>query len=683
MIDENEAARRAEELKEQIDHHNYRYYILDAPEISDSEYDVLMRELESIEAQHPELVTPDSPTQRVGAPPAEGFAPVRHASKMLSLGNAFGQEELEAFLARVEKELGGEQVELVCELKIDGTAIAATYENGVLVRGATRGDGEVGEDITPNLRTIRALPLKLHTDNPPALLEVRGEAYLPIAEFERINREREQTNEERAERDLPPLPLFANPRNAAAGSLRQLDPSVTASRSLDIFFYQVGAGADFATHWDSLQFMQQTGLRINTRNARVASAEEAFRFCMDWQEKRDSLPFEIDGVVVKVNSLEQQARLGATSKAPRWASAYKFPPEQVTSVMRDIVASVGRTGALTPIAYFDPVRVAGSTIARATLHNEDEVRRKDIRVGDTVVVQKAGDVIPEVVAAVISKRTGEERAWEMPKRCPVCDAAVERQPDEAVAYCTNLTCPAQRIGRLIHFAGRGAMDIEGMGEERVVSLVEGGRLKDVSDFYHLTRDDLISVTTSAEPAKTTSAGKGADNLAASIEASKDRPLSRLVYGLGMRHVGGTVAELLAGHFGSMDALAGASREQLKETEGIGPVIAESVALFFEQAPNREVIDRLKSAGVRMAEERASGPKPLAGKTFVLTGGMERFTREEATEKIKSRGGKVTSSVSAKTSYVVVGAEPGSKFEKAKQLGVTTVDEDEFVKLLGE
>jgi DNA ligase (NAD+) len=698
-IDKPEAARRAEELKKRIDHHNYRYYILDAPEISDAEYDRLVRELESIEADFPELVTPDSPTQRVGAPPAEGFAPVRHATRMLSLTNAFDQEELGAFLARVEKELDGEQVELVCELKIDGTAVAMTYENGVLVRGATRGDGEVGEDITPNLRTIRSIPLKLQTDSPPALLEVRGEAYLPIAEFERINREREQINEERAEQGLPPLPLFANPRNAAAGSLRQLDPAVTASRSLDIFFYQVGAGAGFATHWDSLQYMRQVGLRINMRNAKVASAEEAFKFCLDWQQKRDTLPFEIDGVVVKVNSLEQQNRLGATSKAPRWATAYKFPPEQATSVLRDIVASVGRTGALTPIAYFDPVRVAGSTIQRATLHNEDEVRRKDIRIGDTIIVQKAGDVIPEVVAPVVSKRTGKEHVWQMPHRCPVCDAAVDRQVDEAVAYCTNLACPAQRIGRLMHFAGRGAMDIEGMGEERIVALVERGRLRDVSDFYRLTRQDLLAVTTKIESEATAEAvedasgatatgrmksvGKGADNLAEAIETTKRRPLSRLIYGLGIRHVGGTVAQLLADQFGSMDALMNAGREQIEETEGIGPVISESVALFFEQAQNREVIERLRAAGVRMSEERAAGPRPLAGKTFVLTGGLERLTREEATEEIKSRGGKVTSSVSTKTDYVVVGAEPGSKFEKAKKLGVTTIDEDGFVRLLGE
>ncbi len=697
-IEKQKAARRAEELKSQIDHHNYRYYILDEPEISDAEYDRLMRELESIEADFPELVTPDSPTQRVGAPPAEGFAPVRHTTRMLSLTNAFDQEELGAFLARVEKELDGEQVELVCELKIDGTAVAVTYENGVLVRGATRGDGEVGEDITPNLRTIRSIPLKLQTDSPPALLEVRGEAYLPIAEFERINREREQINKERAEQGLPPLPLFANPRNAAAGSLRQLDPAVTASRSLDIFFYQVGAGADFATHWGSLQYMRQVGLRINTRNAKVASAEEAFKFCLDWQQERDTLPFEIDGVVVKVDSLEQQNRLGATSKAPRWATAYKFPPEQATSVLRDIVASVGRTGALTPIAYFDAVRVAGSTIQRATLHNEDEVRRKDIRIGDTIIVQKAGDVIPEVVAPVVSKRTGKEQVWQMPHRCPICDAAVDRQADEAVAYCTNVACPAQRIGRLMHFAGRGAMDIEGMGEERILALVERGRLRDISDFYRLTRQDLLAVTTKIESEATAaeedasgatatgrmkSVGKGADNLAAAIETSKRRPLSRLIYGLGIRHVGGTVAQLLADQFGSMDALINARREQIEDTEGIGPVISESVALFFEQAQNREVIARLKAAGVRMSEERAVGPRPLAGKTFVLTGGLEGFTREEVTEEIKSRGGKVTSSVSAKTDYVVVGAEPGSKFEKAKKLGVTTIDEDEFVRLLAE
>lgn len=645
--------------------------MLDSPEIADAEYDALLRELERIEAEFPDLVTPESPTQRVGAPPAEGFAPVRHASRMLSLANAMSQDELESFLARVERELGGEKVELVCELKIDGTAIAATYENGLFVRGATRGDGVTGEDITPNLRAIRSLPLRLRLDDPPPLLEVRGEAYLPIAEFERINGER-------SERELP---LFANPRNAAAGSLRQMDPSVTARRQLNTFFYQIGMGAEFATHWETLQWLREVGLRINENIAKVGSIAEAFDFCMSWQEKRNSLPFEIDGVVVKVDSIAQQNRLGSTSKAPRWAVAYKFPPEQATSVVRDIQASVGRTGALTPIAYFDPVRVAGSTIARATLHNEDEVRRKDIRIGDTIVVQKAGDVIPEVVAPVTSKRTGDELVWQMPRRCPVCDAEVERHPGEAVAYCTNLACPAQRFGRLIHFASRGAMDIEGMGAERIVELVRSGRLKDVSDFYHLTRDDLLAVTTTVEPDKATGAGKGADNLAAAIESSKDRPLSRLVYGLGIRHVGGTVAALLAEHFGSMDALIAASREQLAETEGIGPIIADSVAIFFEQPQNRAVIERLRAAGVRMAEQRASRPQPLAGKTFVLTGGLEHFTREEATEAIKARGGRVSSGVSKKTDYVIVGDEPGSKFAKARELGVRTIDEAGFAKLL--
>jgi len=591
---------------------------------------------------------------------------------MLSLANAMSEDELNEFLGRVQRELGTAGVELVCELKIDGTAVALTYENGRFVRGATRGDGEVGEDVTSNLRTVRSIPLRLRTDDPPPLVEARGEVYLPKAEFDRINNEREERG----------LALFANPRNAAAGSLRQLDPAITAKRVLNIFFYQLGAGPEYATHWEALEYMKELGLRVSKHVAKVGSVGEAYEFCMSWQDRRHELPFEIDGVVVKVNSIAQQRRLGATAKAPRWAVAYKFPPEQATSIVRDIIVSVGRTGALTPVAYFDPVTVAGSTIARATLHNEDEVRRKDVRIGDTIIVQKAGDVIPEVVAPVVTKRTGKERVFVMPSRCPVCHAAVQREPGEAVTRCVNVACPAQRFRRLGHFASRGGMDIEGMGEERISELIQRGRLNDVSDFYHLTRDDLLAVTTTAEPEKRTSAGKGADKLAAAIEASKHRGLARLVYALGIQHVGSTVAETLSQEFGSMDRLMSASKEELEAVEGIGPAIAESVAAFFGEKRNREVIQRLREAGVRMEEERGPVlPQTLAGKTFVLTGALERFTREEASEEIKKRGGKPSSSVSKKTDYVVAGTEPGSKYNKAKQLGLNVIGEDEFVRLL--
>lgn len=660
--------KRLKELRNLINYHDYRYYVLDSPEISDAEYDELMRKLIAIEGAHPELVTPDSPTQRVGAPPAEGFLPVRHRSRMLSLADAFSFDELSAFFERVGRALPGEEVDYVCELKIDGTAISLNYEDGLLTRGATRGDGETGEDITSNIKTIRSIPLRLRLEKPPAFMEVRGEAYFSKEQFEEINKERSKEG----------LPLFANPRNAAAGSLRQLDPNITARRELDSIFYSLGyvPGISFRTHWEVLQFLKKAGFKISKYAERTEDSQKVFDFCSRWQERRDTLPYEIDGVVIKVNSLDQQARLGATSKSPRWAIAYKFPAEQRTTKIVDITVNVGRTGAVTPVAILEPVRVAGSTVSRATLHNEDEMRRKDVRIGDTVVVQKAGDVIPEVVAPVTSKRTGAERVYRMPKKCPVCGADVVRPPDEAVARCTGIACPAQIFEHILHWASRGAMDIDGLGPAVVSQLLEKGMIEDVADLYYLTREDLLTIEHFAD--------KAAENLLNAIEVSRNRPLSKLLFGLGVRHVGSHVASVLAKHYPSMENLKKASYDDLMMTKEVGPRIAESVVAFFKQNRNLRVLDKLKQAGVRMKEARkAEVPQRLAGLTFVLTGTLAGFTREQAKEAIGGLGGEVSSSVSRKTDYVVAGENPGSKYDKARELGVKILDEEEFVRLIGE
>ncbi|MDI6892825.1 MAG: NAD-dependent DNA ligase LigA [Actinomycetota bacterium] len=660
--------KRLKELRDLINYHDYRYYVLDSPEISDAEYDELMRELIAIEGAHPELVTPDSPTQRVGAPPAEGFLPVRHRSRMLSLADAFSFDELSAFFERVGRALPGEEVDYVCELKIDGTAISLNYEDGLLMRGATRGDGETGEDITSNIKTIRSIPLRLRLEKPPAFMEVRGEAYFSKEQFEEINKERSKEG----------LPLFANPRNAAAGSLRQLDPNITARRELDSIFYSLGyvPGISFRTHWEVLQFLKEAGFKISKYAEGAEDSQKVFDFCSRWQERRDTLPYEIDGVVIKVNSLDQQARLGATSKSPRWAIAYKFPAEQRTTKIVDITVNVGRTGAVTPVAILEPVRVAGSTVSRATLHNEDEMRRKDVRIGDTVVVQKAGDVIPEVVAPVTSKRTGAERVYRMPKKCPVCGADVVRPPDEAVARCTGIACPAQIFEHILHWASRGAMDIDGLGPAVVSQLLEKGMIEDVADLYYLTREDLLTIEHFAD--------KAAENLLNAIEVSRNRPLSKLLFGLGVRHVGSHVASILAKHYPSMENLKKASYDDLMMTKEVGPRIAESVVAFFKQNRNLRVLDKLKQAGVRMKEARkAEVPQRLARLTFVLTGTLTRFTREQAKEIIEGLGGEVSSSISRKTDYVVAGEKPGSKYDKARELGVKILDEEEFVRLIGE
>jgi DNA ligase (NAD+) len=670
---DKDLAARAERLRREINRHNYLYYVLDQPEISDAEYDRLMRELQEIEAAHPKLITLDSPTQRVGAQPAEEFATVEHRTPMLSLGNAFGTDELLAFDRRLKRMLDMPEttpIEYVAELKVDGLAVSLTYEGGVLVVGATRGDGVRGENITQNLRTVRSIPLRLLASaRPPSLLEVRGEVYLSREEFQRINAEREKAGE----------PLFANPRNAAAGSVRQLDSRITASRKLDMIAYGLGIaqGRSFATHWEGLQLLRACGFRASPDAEVCKDVEQVIAYCDQWAQKKHDLPYQIDGVVAKVNSIELQERLGYVARSPRWAIAFKYPPEEETTVVRDIIVSVGRTGAMTPVAMMDPVTVSGSTVSRATLHNEDEVRRKDVRIGDTVIIRKAGEVIPEVVAVVTSKRTGKEKPFQMPRVCPVCGAEAERLPGEAVTRCTGVACPAQLKQRIFHFGARGGMDIEGLGEALVDQLVESGLVKDPADLYFLTKQQLVSLERMGE--------KSASNVLAAIAASKRRPLDRLLNALGIPHVGEHVADVLAAHFASLEEIAQAPAELLAGIEGIGPVIAQSIAVFFRQDQTKRLTHKLRRAGVapppRKPVAAAAAVGPLSGKIFVFTGELAAYTREGAQELVRSLGGRAASSVSKKTDYVVVGESPGSKYQKAQELGVTVLDEAAFRKLI--
>ncbi|MBC7253715.1 MAG: NAD-dependent DNA ligase LigA [Actinobacteria bacterium] len=658
------AAKRAEELRRELNYHNYRYYVLDDPVISDEEYDRLMRELKELEERYPELVTPDSPTQRVGAPPAEAFRPVQHRARMMSLDNVFNEEELRAFIHRVENQVG--RTDYICELKIDGAGIALTYEDGVFVRGATRGDGITGEDVTANLRTIRTLPLRLLGERPVPFLEIRGEVFMPKEAFLELNRQREEEGQ----------PPFANPRNAAAGSLRQLDPRVTASRNLDLICYEIGyvEGWEFRTHREVLEQIAAWGFRVSEHWRPAKGVEEILDFCQHWIARRDELTYEVDGAVIKVNPLEVRERLGATSKAPRWAVAYKFPAEEKTTRLLDIVVNVGRTGALTPTAVLEPVFVGGSTVSRATLHNEDEIRRKGIKIGDVVLVHKAGDVIPEIIKPIVELRDGTERDFVMPDRCPACGGKVYRPEGEVVARCVNVDCPARLFESILHFASRGAMDIEGLGPATIRELMDKGYVHSVEDIYYLTEEQLYTLTGFKE--------KSVSNLMNAIRQSKNRPLSRLLFALGIRHVGAHVAEVLARRFRTMDNLARASLEELLSVEEIGPTIAESVRAFFDEPRNLELIRRLRETGVNMEEEVEEGPRPLEGMAFVLTGSLSSMTREEARRVIEERGGRVSSSVSRRTDYVVVGTDPGSKYEKARELGVKTIGEEEFLALLG-
>jgi DNA ligase (NAD+) len=657
------AAKRAKELRDEIDRHSYRYHVLDDPEIADVEYDELVGELIEIESQFPDLVTPDSPTQRVGAPPSEAFAPVRHRTPMMSLDNCFSLDELLTWGRRVERAIGNVTA-FVVELKMDGTAVNLIYENGSFTKGATRGDGRTGEDITANLRTVGAVPLKLR-DKPPKVIEVRGEVYMRTDDFEALNRKLGEAG----------MKTFANPRNSAAGSLRMKDPGVTRERKLSLVCHGVGyiEGVRFRSHSEALGKIKELGFRINDKTKRVSSLDEVYEFCNHWQEHRHDVPYEIDGVVVKVDAIPQQEELGYTSKAPRWAIAYKFPPEERTTVLKDIQVHVGRTGAVTPFAVLEPVFVGGVTVSTATLHNEDEIERKSILIGDTVIVRRAGDVIPEVVGPVESKRSGSERRFKMPTKCPSCGSEVIRAEGEAVARCTGLDCPSQRVERLFHFAGRGALDIEGLGYQTIIALVDRGHLKDVGDIYSLTPEILAELDGFGE--------KSIDNLMNAIEKAKTRPLGALLTGLSIPHVGGTTAYQIAEEVGSIDNLKTMSAADLEALEGIGPIIARAIETFFGQERNVAVIERLQRAGLDPVETPRRREGPLVGKSFVLTGSLEGYTRSEAQQAIEERGGKVTSSVSKKTDFVVVGADPGSKVDKAQQLGVDTLDEAAFIKLL--
>lgn len=663
MLTLKEAEEKILKLREEIEKHNYQYYVLDNPLITDAEYDRLMQELLALEKEFPELVTPDSPTQRVGGQPLEGFKTHVHRTPLLSLSNAFGAEDLWDFHRRVLSTLGVDQVEYVVEPKIDGLSIALYYENGLLQIGATRGDGFTGEDVTQNLKTIGNVPLKLKENIP--LLEVRGEAYMPKESFRRLNEEREAKGEV----------LFANPRNAAAGSIRQLDPKIAAQRDLRVMVYDIMylEGKEIFRHSEALELLRQQGFSV-IEPFISSSMQEIVDYCAKWVQKRHDLSFEIDGLVIKVNDLEKQKRLGYTSKSPRWAIAYKFPAEQGVTKLVDILVRVGRTGAVTPTAILEPVRLAGTTVSRATLHNEDFIRDRDIRIGDYVVVQKAGDIIPEVVEVIKEKRTGEEIVFHYPTHCPECGSRIVRLEGEAVARCTGISCPAQVREGIIHFASRNAMNIEGLGPAIVSLLLDNQLIRDAADLYYLQFADLVKLERMAE--------KSATNLLNAIEESKTRSLDRVIFALGIRLVGQRAAKILAQEFKTMANLEKATLEELTGINEIGPKMAESIVAFFKEEKNREFLARLKKAGVNMESVETSVlSNKLAGKTFVLTGTLENFTRKEAQEKIEALGGKVVGSVSKKTDYVVVGAEPGSKYEKAKELGITILNEEEFIALL--
>lgn len=684
----SDPAARAEALRREIEHHSYQYYALDAPTISDAAFDSLMRELREIEAAHPELVTASSPTQRVGGYVGEQFAPVVHERRMYSLDNAMDLDELDEWMERTAEACGGSLPPLCCELKIDGSSIALTYEDGVLVRAATRGDGTTGEDVTVNMRTVRDVPLRLRDEARGAIapgvetMELRGEVYMPKKSFEALNAAAEE--EGRAP--------FANPRNAAAGSLRQKDAAVTKMRDLSTFMYAIAddGALEVEGQWELLQWLREAGFHVNPDVRLCTTAEEVRGFCRECLDRRESLPYEIDGVVVKVNDFARQRAMGFTARAPRWAIAFKFPPEEKTTLLRDITVQVGRTGALTPVAELVPVVVAGSTVARATLHNLDEVHRKDVRVGDTVIVRKAGDVIPEVLGPVLSLRSPEARIWEMPSVCPSCGSPVVRDPGEVAFRCISIDCPAQALERLLHWASRGALDIDGMGEEIVSRLVESGRVADVADYYSLSEEELASldmgrVKADGEPVRL--GHTVAKKLVAAIEASKGRPFARVLFGLGIRHVGKTTAEAIAAAYPSMDALSAAGEDELAGIYGVGPKVAHGMWLFFRTPDNTSVIERLRAAGVTMADEAVAVgeevPQVLAGLTFVLTGTLAHsgMTRDEAGARLKAMGAKVSGSVSKKTSFVVAGENAGSKYDKAVALGVPVLDEAQLLNLL--
>ena len=669
MMVDTSTTQRVEELRREINHHNHRYHVLDDPVISDAEYDVLMQELRALEEHHPELVTPESPTQRVGAAPAEGFAEAEHQVPLLSLANAFNNEELGAWYRRAQELLEGVTFDMVCELKIDGLAVALTYEEGRLVRGATRGDGQRGEDVTLNLRTIRTIPLAVDRDRAPRRFQVRGEVYFPRSGFERMNEERVAQGE----------PPYANPRNTAAGSLRQLDPRLTASRPLDIFVYALGYAEDGDmpdNHKETLERLKALGFKTNPANALCHTLEEVEEYYQRWLEEKEDLDYGVDGVVVKISPFSYQQHLGVVGREPRWAIAYKFPATQAVTRLLDIRVNVGRTGTLNPYAVLEPVNVGGATVKQATLHNEDDIRRKDIRIGDWVTVERAGEVIPQVVAPIMARRTGQEREFRMPDRCPDCSEPVVRPPGEAMTYCVNAACPTQFARLLMHFVSRGAMNIEGMGGKLALLMIDAGLVRDVGDVYSVTKEQLLSLERMAE--------KSAANILNAIEQSKSRPLPNVLMALGIRHVGLETAETLVRRFGGLYAIAQATEEDLAAGPGVGPKIAESIVAHFRQEGNQRVLAKLKEACVRMEAEATSGEArelSLSGMQLVVTGRLSSMSRSQAEDSIKERGGSVGSSVSKETTYLVVGEDPGSKLDQAKKLEIHVLDEAQFLELL--
>ena len=661
---------RVAALREQINLHNYRYHVLDSPLIGDAEFDALMRELIEAEAAHPELIAPDSPTQRVGAEPSPEFAEVQHPTPMLSLANAFSRDDLEGWHRRAAALLETDAFDMVVEPKIDGLAISLTYEDGRLVRGATRGDGLRGEDVTPNVRTLNSVPLVLRAEaSPPRRIEVRGEVYFPRDAFRRLNAQRAEAGE----------PLFANPRNAAAGALRQLDPRITASRALDMWVYQLGStdGATPGTHWETMGWLRELGFRVNPEMAQAPSLDFVEGYHGRWLAERADKNYQTDGIVIKMDRLDYQRHVGAVGREPRWAIAYKFPAEQARTRLLDIGINVGRTGSMNPYAILEPVQVSGVTVRQATLHNADYVASKDIRIGDMVWVERAGEVIPQIVGPIPESRDGTERAFRMPERCPACDSPVVRLEGDAMHRCVNSACPAQRVEHLKHFVSGGGMDIDGFGEKLVVNLVENGLVRESSDIYRLTKEQLVALERMGE--------KSTDNLLAAIEESKSRPLASVVRALGVPHVGAETAELLAGRFGSLGRLMEAGADDLEAVSGIGPIVAAAIREHFALEANVRIVRELADLGVAVESDAApaiEGPQPLAGKRFVVTGRLERYTRTDIETAIKNLGGQVSSSVSKKTDYVLAGEDAGSKLADAQRLGVEVIDEAAFARLSG-
>ncbi|HOI44079.1 MAG TPA: NAD-dependent DNA ligase LigA [Candidatus Aminicenantes bacterium] len=656
--------KRILKLREEIAYHEKKYYVDNDPQISDHEFDILVKELEALEARFPDLVTPESPTQRVGEKPVEGFPAVEHSSPMLSIDNCFEEQGLRDFEERIRKLLPGQKIEYVAELKIDGLSIAVIYRGGKYAQAATRGDGIRGDEVTANVKTIRALPLRIPD---PREVEVRGEIYLPNETFLRINREREEREES----------LFANPRNAAAGSIRLLDAKEVAARGLSSFFYALFIdSAEENSQWENLRKLKDLGFKINPHSRLCSSIEEAIAFHKEWSEKRDALDYEADGIVVKVDSTAQRRLLGTTAKAPRWAISFKFAARQATTRINDIIIQVGRTGALTPVAVLEPVRLSGTTISRSTLHNEEEIRRKDIRAGDYVLIERSGDVIPKVVSVMKERRSGNEKKFVWPEVCPICHSAVFKPEGEVISRCVNPSCPAKIRESILHFAGRRAMDIDGLGEAIVDQFLDKKLVQSIPDLYSLRYEDLVGLERMGP--------KSSRNLLGEIEASKSRDVSRLVFALGIRHVGEKTAQVLSDRFKSLDALSKASVEDLTQVEDVGPKVAESIVFFFNQPENKELLSKLRHAGLTFSAvlDEISGPRPLQGQVFVLTGALAGMTRDEAQARIERLGGSVSSSVSTRTTWLVVGESPGSKLEKARRLGVRTIEEKEFLDLVG-